>query len=78
MIPQEHMQTPKLKRSLPDVLSYEEIDNILQSIDLSSDHGHRNKAMLETLYACGLRVSELISLKLSNYFPEEGFIKKNR
>ncbi|MCB9308486.1 MAG: site-specific tyrosine recombinase XerD [Lewinellaceae bacterium] len=73
--PTEHMQTPKLKRSLPDVLSYEEIDNILQSIDLSSDHGHRNKAMLETLYACGLRVSELISLKLSNYFPEEGFIK---
>ena len=56
-------------------LSLEEIELILSSIDMSEPHSHRNRAMLETLYACGLRVSELVTLQLSNYFPEEGFVK---
>ena len=73
--PSELLESPKLQRTLPDVLSYEEIDLILNSIDLSLPHSQRNRAMLETLYACGLRVSELISLKISNYFPDQGFVK---
>jgi integrase/recombinase XerD len=73
--PSELLESPKLQRTLPDVLSYEEIDFILNSIDLSLPHSQRNRAMLETLYACGLRVTELVTLKLSNYFPEQGFIK---
>lgn len=73
--PSELLESPKLKRSLPDVLSFEDIEKILDSIDMSLPHSHRNKAILETLYACGLRVSELISLKLSDYFPDEGFVK---
>jgi integrase/recombinase XerD len=73
--PSELLESPKLQRTLPDVLSYEEIDKILSSIDMSEPHSQRNRAMLETLYACGLRVSELITLKLSNFFPDEGFIK---
>jgi integrase/recombinase XerD len=73
--PSELLESPKLQRTLPDVLSYEEIDLILSGIDLSEPHSQRNRAMLETLYACGLRVTELITLKLSNYFPEEGFVK---
>jgi len=73
--PSALLESPKLRRTLPDVLSYEEIDRILSSIDLSLPHSQRNRAMLETLYACGLRVSELITLKLSNYFPEQGFVK---
>ena len=73
--PSALLESPKLRRTLPDVLSYEEIDRILSSIDMSLPHSQRNRAMLETLYACGLRVSELITLKLSNYFPEQGFVK---
>jgi integrase/recombinase XerD len=73
--PSELLESPKLQRTLPDVLSYEEIDLIISSIDLSLPHSQRNRAMVETLYACGLRVTELITLKLSNYFPVEGFIK---
>ncbi|KXK37765.1 MAG: site-specific tyrosine recombinase XerD [Saprospiraceae bacterium] len=73
--PSELLESPKLKRTLPDVLSYEEIDLILASIDMSLPHSQRNRAMLESLYACGLRVSELITLKISNYYPDEGFIK---
>lgn len=73
--PSELLESPKLQRTLPDVLSYEEIDLILNSIDLSLPHSQRNRAMLETLYACGLRVSELITLKISNYFPDQGFVK---
>lgn len=73
--PSELLESPKLQRTLPDVLSYEEIETILSAIDMSEAHSHRNRAMLETLYACGLRVSELVTLKLSNYFPDEGFIK---
>lgn len=73
--PTEYLESPKLQRTLPDVLSYEEISIILQSIDMSAPHSQRNRAMLETLYACGLRVTELITLKLSNFFPNEGFVK---
>jgi integrase/recombinase XerD len=69
------LESPKLRRTLPEVLSYQEIDQILTAIDLSEPQGHRNRAMLETLYACGLRVSELVTLKLSNYFPEQGYVK---
>lgn len=73
--PTELIEGPKLKRKIPDVLSVEEINLLLSTIDLSEDHGHRNRAMLETLYACGLRVSELINLKLSNFYEDEAFIK---
>jgi integrase/recombinase XerD len=73
--PSEILESPKLKRTLPDVLSYQEIELIISSIDMSLPHSQRNRAMLETLYACGLRVSELITLKISNYFHEQGFVK---
>jgi integrase/recombinase XerD len=70
--PTELVDAPKLGRHLPEVLSVEEIDHIIRCIDLSSKEGQRNKAMIETLYSCGLRVSELVTLKLSNcYFDEE-------
>ena len=70
--PTELVDAPKLGRHLPEVLSVDEIDRIIRCIDLSSKEGQRNKAMLETLYSCGLRVSELVTLKLSNcYFEEE-------
>ena len=71
----ELLEGPKLKRKIPDVLSFEEVNLIINGIDLSQETGHRNKAMLETLYACGLRVSELTSLRLSNFYPEVEFIK---
>ena len=73
--PSELLESPKLQRKLPDVLSYEEISLILSSIDMSLPHSQRNRAILETLYACGLRVTELVTLKFSNYFPDQGFIK---
>ena len=73
--PLELIEVPKTGRKLPDTLSTKEIDSLIQAIDLSTPEGERNKAMLETLYSCGLRVSELISLKLSDLFFEEGFIK---
>lgn len=73
--PTELIEGPKLKRKIPDVLSFEEIDSMLQLIDLSEETGHRNRAILETLYACGLRVSELVNLKLSNYYPDIEYIK---
>lgn len=73
--PSELLESPKLKRTLPDVLSYEEIGLINATIDMSLPQSHRNRAILETLYACGLRVSELVGLQISNYFPKEGFIK---
>lgn len=69
------LETPKQKRALPDVLSFEEIENMIQAIDLSKPEGTRNKAMLETLYSCGLRVSELIGLKLSQLYLDLGFIR---
>jgi len=73
--PTELLEGPKLKRKIPDVLSFEELVLVFAAIDLSKDHGHRNRAILETLYACGIRVSELINLRISNYFPSEGFIR---
>lgn len=73
--PMELIEAPKIGRKLPDTLSIEEIDELSNAIDLSKAEGHRNKAILETLYSCGLRVSELTNLKLSDLFFEEGFIK---
>lgn len=73
--PLELIEIPKVGRKLPDTLSTEEIDTLIGAIDLSKNEGERNRAMLETLYSCGLRVSELVTLKLSDLFFEEGFIK---
>jgi integrase/recombinase XerD len=69
------LEAPKLKRHLPDVLSFEEIENIISQIDLSTAEGGRNKAMLETLYSCGLRVSELVNLRISCLYLDVGFIR---
>ncbi len=69
------LEAPKLKRALPDVLSFEEIEKMIAEIDLSKPEGGRNKAILETMYSCGLRVSEVVNLKISNLFPDVGFIK---
>ncbi|SRX73880.1 site-specific tyrosine recombinase XerD [Aequorivita antarctica] len=73
--PLELIESPKLGRKLPDTLAVEEIDALISAIDLSSKQGERNRAILETLYGCGLRVSELTNLKISDLFFEEGFIK---
>ena len=73
--PMELIESPKLGRKLPDTLSVEEIDELIQAIDLSKAEGERNRALLETLYGCGLRVSELVELKLSDLFFDEQFIK---
>lgn len=73
--PMELIESPKTGRKLPDTLAVEEIDALIAAIDLSSNEGERNRAMLETLYGCGLRVSELVSLKISDLFFDEGFIK---
>jgi integrase/recombinase XerD len=69
------IENPKVGLKLPDVLSVDEIDLIISSIDLSKKHGQRNKAIIETLYSCGLRVTELINLKISNIQFKEGYIK---
>ncbi len=69
------LEAPKLKRSLPDVLSFEEIEQIIAQIDLSKPEGGRNKAIVETLYSCGLRVSELVNLKISQLYTDIGFIR---
>lgn len=73
--PLELIETPKTGRKLPDILSVKEIDNLIDAIELTTNEGERNRAMLETLYGCGLRVSELVTLKISDLFFEEGFIK---
>ena len=73
--PMELIESPKTGRKLPDTLSVMEIDALIEAIDLSSNEGERNRAMLETMYGCGLRVSELVSLKISDLFFEEGFVK---
>lgn len=73
--PTQLIEGPKLRRKLPDVLSVEEVDKVLGVIDLSTPDGIRNKAIIETLYSCGLRVSEAVNLKISNLFFEVGFIK---
>lgn len=69
------LESPKLKRSLPDILSFEEIEQIIGQIDLSTPEGGRNKAMLETLYSCGLRVTELVNLRISSLHLDVGFIR---
>jgi len=73
--PLELIESPKTARKLPDTLSVDEIDQLIGAIDLSTPQGERNRAILETLYGCGLRVSELTNLKLSDLFFDEGFIK---
>lgn len=73
--PCELLESPQIGFHLPEVLSMEEIDNLISSIDLSTNEGQRNRAILETLYSCGLRVSELCTLKLSDLYFDEGFIK---
>lgn len=69
------LEAPKLKRALPDVLSYDEIENIINQIDLSKPEGGRNKAILETMYSCGLRVSEVVNLRISQLYLDDGFIR---
>jgi integrase/recombinase XerD len=73
--PSSLLELPKIGMKLPVFLSIAEIDEMIGAIDLSKPEGHRNKAMLETLYSCGLRVSELINLKFSNIFFKQGFIR---
>ncbi len=73
--PSQLLESPKLGRKLPDTLSINDINNLINAIDLSTPEGTRNKAMLETLYSCGLRVSELVNLKLSNMHLEIDFLK---
>lgn len=73
--PTDLIEAPKIGRKLPDTLSEKDIDHIISQIDLSSPEGERNRVMLETLYSCGLRVSEMTNLKISDLFFEEGFIR---
>ncbi len=73
--PTEMLESPKIGSKLPNTLSVEEIDMLINSIDLSRPDGERNKAIIETLYGCGLRVSELVNIRISNLFFNEGFIR---
>ena len=73
--PSELLEGPKIGFKLPEVLTVEEIDRIISAVDRSKAEGQRNRAILETLYSCGLRVSELVNLKLSDLYFDEGFIK---
>jgi len=73
--PSTLLEAPKLGRKLPDTMSVDDINKIIDAIDLSLPEGQRNKAMLETLYSCGLRVSELVNLKISNLYFNDGFVK---
>lgn len=73
--PMELIDSPKIGFHLPDVLTIQEVEDIIKGIDLSTPEGHRNRAMVEILYGCGLRVSELVTLRLSNLFFDEGFLK---
>ncbi|MBI9034739.1 MAG: site-specific tyrosine recombinase XerD [Bacteroidales bacterium] len=73
--PSELLETPKTARKLPDILSEDEIDNLICAVDLSKAEGHRNRAIIETLYGCGLRVSELVNLNINDIFFNEGFIR---
>ncbi|QQU02511.1 site-specific tyrosine recombinase XerD [Myroides odoratus] len=73
--PTDLLEIPKLGRKLPEVLAMEEVDAMLATLDLSTNEGYRNKVMMELLYSCGLRVSELVNLRLSDLFFEEGFIR---
>jgi integrase/recombinase XerD len=69
------LESPKIGRKLPDILSMEEIDSLIDAVDLNKSEGQRNKAMLETLYSCGLRVSELVNLKITNLYFDQGYLK---
>ena len=73
--PMDLIETPKIGRKLPDTLSETEINSLIAAIDLSKPEGERNRAIIETLYGCGLRVSELINLKLSDLYFDEDFIQ---
>ena len=73
--PTDLLEAPKIGRKLPDTLSEEEINELISAVDLSHSQGERNRTILETMYSCGLRVSELVTLKISDLFFEEGFIK---
>lgn len=73
--PTERIDSPKIGRHIPVVLSVNEIERIISSVDLSAPEGHRNRAIIEVLYSCGLRVSELVSLKISDLFLEESFLR---
>ena len=73
--PAETIDSPKISRHIPTVLSVEEVKRILESVDLSTPEGHRNRAILEILYSCGLRVSEVVSLRISDLFLEDSFIR---
>lgn len=73
--PSSLLESPRIGRKLPEFLSIDEIDQIIAAIDLSQTEGQRNKAIIETLYSCGLRVSELINLKISNLYFNDGFIR---
>lgn len=73
--PTELLAAPKLKKALPDTLTFEEIEQIISQIDVSKPEGMRNKALLETLYSCGMRVSEIIQLKKSNLYLDIGFVR---
>ncbi len=73
--PSELLEAPKIGRKLPDTLNHEEVERLIAAIDLSKPEGERNKAIIETLYGCGLRVSELIELKLSNLYFKDEFIR---
>jgi integrase/recombinase XerD len=73
--PSTLLEAPKLKRALPDILSFEEIEKVIAQVDLSKPDGGRNKAILETMYSCGLRVSEVVNLKISCLYLDPGFIR---
>jgi integrase/recombinase XerD len=73
--PASLLETPRLPRNLPEILTADEIDRIISSIDMSGKSGHRNKAIIEVLYGCGLRVSELTGLKISHLFFNDGYIR---
>jgi integrase/recombinase XerD len=73
--PSELLEMPKIGLKLPEVLSIEEIDQLISIVDMSKNEGHRNRAIIETLYSCGLRVSELVNLRFSDLYFEEGFIR---
>lgn len=73
--PTELLESPKINRKLPDILSIEEINALINTIDLSQQQGERNKAILETLYGCGLRVSELVNLKISDIYFNDNFVR---
>lgn len=73
--PVDLIESPKIGRKLPDTLSYEEIESLMDALDMSKPESTRNKAILETLYSCGLRVSELVNLQLSGYYADEGYVR---